>query len=618
MRIRFASASVTSTDQCTSEVQVRACNNGTLSDWTGTYTAATCLAVPLASCDGVAHGEQQMRVRYESASVPFGSGCKPEVQARLCQNGTWTAWSGTYAADQCIIQDAASCDGTPHGGQQTRAAYQASSVDYGTTCQSEVQLRVCLNGAWTAWSGTFAAPVCVVEGPASCGATPHGSTEALVRYGAASVTYPDLCQSEVQSRVCNNGTWSSWTGTFTATSCEVTGRPCDGTPHGGEQSRTLYAAPEVPVGSGCVGELQLRSCFNGVWGPWSGTYLYSACTERQALGSLAAVTTGQLFGCALTSTGTVYCWGDNEYGQLGTGAYRDTKLKANLVAGLTGVVSIDAGDKHTCAVLNDGTARCWGSYTLGVAGVSQAFSPIAVTGIADAKEVHCGYSACCTVHGDGSARCWGVVNGVFGETEPALLTDTGTVTSASVSLHSLCLLRGDGTIQCRGSNQGCTTCTPLQVDGITTAVAVTLPRAALDGFACATLAGGETRCWGGNAYGQLGDGSRIDSVTPVTVVGLAPATQAVGSPLLACARLGDGHVACWGGASAASGRPVAAPALVPTLTNATQLSTYPHFWDLGLTCARSSDGTARCWGYGYLGDGNAISNTDLPRIVVSP
>lgn len=194
-----------------------------------------------------------------------------------------------------------------------------------------------------------------------------------------------------------------------------------------------------------------------------------------------------------------------------------------------------------------------------------------------------------------------------------LLTGTGKVTSASVSEYSFCLLRDDGTVQCRGELKGCATCTPAQVDGITTAAAVEVPRSVSGNFACATLADGEVRCWGVNEYGQLGDGSRIDSPTPVKVLGLGAATQTVGRTFSGCALLSGGQVACWGEAVGRKRTASGAPALVPTLTGATQLSAYRDY-----TCARVSDGTARCWGNGYTGDGNAKEFTDLPRIAVSP
>ncbi len=63
---------------------------------------------------------------------------------------------------------------------------------------------------------------------------------------------------------------------------------------------------------------------------------------------------------------------------------------------------------------------------------------------------------------------------------------------------------------------------------------------------CALLADGTVRCWGLNANGQLGDGTRNDSTTPVTVSLPLSATAVAAGGYHTCARLADGTVRCWG------------------------------------------------------------------------
>ena len=94
-------------------------------------------------------------------------------------------------------------------------------------------------------------------------------------------------------------------------------------------------------------------------------------SERSALKDpvFADVETGNFFACGLTTSGYVYCWGDNHYGQLGTGSYTELSDQPKLVVdagGLTNgqVTSITSGDFHTCA-LSDGTAYCWGNNMVG-------------------------------------------------------------------------------------------------------------------------------------------------------------------------------------------------------------------------------------------------------------
>jgi alpha-tubulin suppressor-like RCC1 family protein len=94
------------------------------------------------------------------------------------------------------------------------------------------------------------------------------------------------------------------------------------------------------------------------------------------------VVSGYHFSCALTSTGTVYCWGRNAEGQLGQGNLNSTNSVVQLTT-LTSVYDIEAGNEHACALMLDGTLKCWGNNSLGQTGVPSPQiiqSPTAVTG----------------------------------------------------------------------------------------------------------------------------------------------------------------------------------------------------------------------------------------------
>jgi alpha-tubulin suppressor-like RCC1 family protein len=66
------------------------------------------------------------------------------------------------------------------------------------------------------------------------------------------------------------------------------------------------------------------------------------------------------FTCALKKNGTVWCWGNNLYGQLGGRAISNRQPRPRRVAGLKNIVSVQAGGLHTCAVAENGETRCWG------------------------------------------------------------------------------------------------------------------------------------------------------------------------------------------------------------------------------------------------------------------
>ncbi len=138
------------------------------------------------------------------------------------------------------------------------------------------------------------------------------------------------------------------------------------------------------------------------------------------------------------------------------------------------------------------------------------------------------------------------------------------------------------------------------------------------GHTCALAAGGTVRCWGWNAFGQLGDGSFAPHPTATVVAGLDHVLEVVAGYAHACARRDDGTVRCWGlnstgqlgdGTRMNRGTPV----LVAGLAGVTQLALGE-----GHSCARLGDGTVRCWGdntTGQLGDGSADSRT-VPGAVV--
>jgi alpha-tubulin suppressor-like RCC1 family protein len=119
----------------------------------------------------------------------------------------------------------------------------------------------------------------------------------------------------------------------------------------------------------------------------NGTVNVDSPTEAvfvEGVDSAIAVAAGTFQSCALLAGGTIACWGRNHRGQLGDGTasmYRSTPVP---VTGVTGAVSVATGDVHTCALLTGGTVKCWGDNTWGQLGLDPALVqtsavPVAIT-----------------------------------------------------------------------------------------------------------------------------------------------------------------------------------------------------------------------------------------------
>lgn len=158
--------------------------------------------------------------------------------------------------------------------------------------------------------------------------------------------------------------------------------------------------------------------------------------NSSAISSVSALCTGGEFACALHTGGTVDCWGDDTYGQLGNGSSATSALYAVAVkeasSSLSSVTQITCGDFHACALISDGSIKCWGSdqsYELGdQQSSSNQDTAVAVSGLSSsAIEVSAGFYRTCALLADtNTVQCWGnQVN-----------TD-GTAASAPTTLESI-------------------------------------------------------------------------------------------------------------------------------------------------------------------------------------
>ncbi len=262
----------------------------------------------------------------------------------------------------------------------------------------------------------------------------------------------------------------------------------------------------------------------------------------------SAVSAGLGFTCAVLTNGSVKCWGDNPFGQLGLGDTIDRGDDPNelgnalppVALGDT-AIAVSAGPLHACALLSGGDVKCWGANFSGALGqgdtqnrgdnpgeMGQNLPPVDLD--VPAIAVSAGSAHSCALLADGHVKCWG--SNTYGQL-------------------------GYGDTIARGDNIGeMGTMLPIVDLGPNqTAIAID----AGDGFNCALLASGGVKCWGRNHNGQLGLGSTLNfgdqqnemgADLPLLDLGTEAAAWAVDVPasgtFIACASLVDRSVKCWG------------------------------------------------------------------------
>ncbi|MDB2569456.1 putative Ig domain-containing protein, partial [Candidatus Poseidonia alphae] len=224
--------------------------------------------------------------------------------------------------------------------------------------------------------------------------------------------------------------------------------------------------------------------------------------------------------CAILDNGSVMCWGENQYGQLGDGGTGDKHIPVWVDLGTDRTaVAITAGYRHTCAILDNGSVSCWGRGNfgqLGNGGTSQQNSPTLTSSLGTGRTavaISAGDIHTCAILDNGSASCWGAGSrgrlgngGSSQQNSPTLTSSLGTGRTA----------------------------------------------VAISGGAkhtCAILDSGSVSCWGIGEDGQLGDGGTSDQNSPTLTSSLGTGRTAVAlenGHAHACAILDDASMKCWG------------------------------------------------------------------------
>jgi alpha-tubulin suppressor-like RCC1 family protein len=356
---------------------------------------------------------------------------------------------------------------------------------------------------------------------------------------------------------------------------------------------------------------------------------FTATTARSAIASLVA---GGVHACALTDVGAAYCWGDNTSGGIGDGTMSVTRSAPTAVTGGLTFAQLTAGtngDNHTCGLTAGGQAYCWGRNDFGQLGdgtTTNRVTPTAVTGSLAFSRLTAGGGTTCGLTGEGQAYCWG--HNAYGQLgdgtttyrhAPTAVAGGLTFTALTANQGHTCGLTASGAAYCWGFNEfgalgdGTTTNrdTPVAVTGSLSFTALTAGSL----YTCGLTSSGDAHCWGDNQFGQLGDGTNTQHLAPTPVSGnLSFASLTTGDHT--CGRTGGGQAHCWGhnnhgqlgdGTTTNRDAPtVAAPGL--DFSALTAGNSY--------TCGLVNDSEAYCWGenqHGELGDG---STTD--RLTPTP
>ena len=387
------------------------------------------------------------------------------------------------------------------------------------------------------------------------------------------------------------------------------------------------------------------NCPNLIRAAWLVSVLAAACggekgpTQPVVL-RFAALSAGGTHTCAITTGGAAYCWGDNEYGVLGSGATTGDYSRvpvpvygglsfAALTAGLKGVFS------HTCGLTTGMVAYCWGSNIhgqLGTGTTTNSYVPLLVSGglrfaalAAGIDNYLAGGTNSCGLTTGGAAYCWGS-NGA-GQLGTGTTTNSNVpvVVSGGLSFTALssggghnCALTTDGTAYCWGLNSygqlgiGTTTnsSVPVPVSGGLTFIALSA------GFqtSCGIAAGGAAYCWGRNFYGQLGTGTTTDTNVPVLVAGGLSFAAITVSAHHSCGLTTGGAAYCWGYNEAGQ---------LGTGTTTNSSVPVPVSGGLSLTalsaggdhsCGLTTGEAIYCWGLGLFGElgTGTTTNSSVP------
>jgi len=298
--------------------------------------------------------------------------------------------------------------------------------------------------------------------------------------------------------------------------------------------------------------------------------------------------------CFISYNNLAYCWGGGFDGELGNGSTSDSLVPVGVDTGGTlkdkTILSISAGEYHTCAIDVGGKAYCWGGNANGQIGngfkdaINPVVSPVAVNtnsllaGDRIFKSIAAGESHTCALTSIQNIYCWGdggngeLGNGLTnGSLTPVKVDTTNlpngykTFSSIAVGTYHVCAVASDNRAYCWGGNGsgelgnndplhplvGSLIPVAVYVDDALNGKTIISITAGWD-YTCIIASDDQAYCWGYNGWGELGSGNKSTQLAPFKVItaGTLMYNKKIvsisGRKFHTCATDSGGKAYCWG------------------------------------------------------------------------
>ncbi len=345
------------------------------------------------------------------------------------------------------------------------------------------------------------------------------------------------------------------------------------------------------------------------------------------------VSSGWTNTCATDNAQKLWCWGSNNFGQLGTGDELDSSTPTEITLA-ENVEEISTGGQHTCMIDSLRKLWCWGRNGKGQLGIGDGLNrsiPTQINVDNDVAQISAGLYYSCMIDSLSKLFCWGAnAYGKLG-TGDNLQRDTPTevdVTNGALQVsaynHHTCIIDNLRKVFCWGwnrdgqlgvgDNSDLYVYTPTEVDFAGNAAQVRVGNY----HTCLISDNEKLWCFGGNSYGQLGTGDNSNRNVPTAIVGANNAKEISSSSFAHTCMIDNlGKLYCWGfnqygqlGTGDYVDRNT--PAEINLMNDAVQISV-----GSGHTCIVDNNDKLFCWGQNSaneLGNGGS-SNTAIPALI---